>query len=501
MNKTIINRLLVNRNNNHLFKRTYSSVGNKIPRDPKYAVINSKDIDYFRSILKDPNQILTDKDDVDPFNCDWMKKFKGNSQLVVKPKTTEQVSKILSYCNEKKIAVVPQGGNTGLVGGSVPVHDEIILSLANMSKVESFDPITGVVTVQAGCILENIENYLVPLGYTVPIDLGAKGSCQIGGNASTNAGGIRLLRYGSLHGSILGVEAVLADGTVLDCLSTLRKDNTGYDLKQLFIGSEGTLGVITKLSFITPPKPTSVNVALFSCHSFDRVQQVLIRAKKQLGDILSAFEFMDRPCIDLVLKHQAGTREPFDDSTPFYVLMETSGFNEVHDGEKLSSFLESIMGDELIVDGSVATDSKNMTSFWKLRETITESLGKEGATYKYDLSLPIDQFYQLVAVMREKLDGKALVYGFGHVGDGNLHLNISTPNQSYSKDMLDMIEPFVYEYTSKHRGSISAEHGIGAMKSQHLHFSKSDPAIHLMKSIKHAMDPNNILNPYKVLPQ
>ncbi|KYQ89289.1 putative actin interacting protein [Tieghemostelium lacteum] len=466
----------------------------------KYNKLNDKDIEEFKSILNNEETLLIrDKDDLVSFNSDWMKKYKGNSQLLLKPRNTEQVSSILRYCNERKLALVPQGGNTGLVGGSVPYDDEIILSMSLMNKINDFDPVTGVVTCEAGVILQQLEDYLEPLGYTVPFDLGAKGSCQLGGNISTNAGGIRLLRYGSLHGNVLGLEAVLANGTVLNLNSTLRKDNTGYDLKQLFIGSEGTLGVITKVSLITPPKPTSVNVALLACDSFSSVKKLLIQAKTKLGDILSAFEFMDRGCIDLVLRHQP-LQEPFSEKPKFYILLETSGFNETHDQEKLNEFLEYIMEQGLTVDGTVATDSKNQSTIWKFRETITESLGKEGAVYKYDLSLPIDQFYELVEVMRLRLGSKANVVGFGHVGDANLHLNISTPNQKYSKEMINLIEPFVYEYTSKHNGSISAEHGIGLMKKDHLHYSKTSSSIQLMKLLKNSMDPNHILNPNKVLP-
>eukprot|EP01132_Coremiostelium_polycephalum_P003754 gene3754-4674_t len=507
-----MNKLITNIFNKTICKRSsllFSSTASRyystatttttIKRNPNFSIINENDIKYFQELIGE-TQVLTDKDEVSSYSIDWMRKYKGTGSIVLKPKSTEHVSKILSYCNDKKLAVVPQGGNTGMVGGSVPVFDEIVLSLSNLNSIEQFDPITGVVTCQSGCVLESIDQYLEPLGYTVPIDLGAKGSCQIGGNASTNAGGIRLLRYGSLHGNILGIEAVLANGTIIDCLSTLRKDNTGYDLKQLFIGSEGTLGVITKLSFIAPPKPTSVNVTLLTCNEFEKVKKILVIAKQKLGDILSAFEFMDRNCIDLVLEHQSSAKEPFDNKSPFYILLETSGFNENHDHEKIGQFLESIMSNDLIIDGSIATDSKNISGFWKLRESITESLGKAGAVYKYDLSLPIDEFYNIVDVMRTRLEGKANVVGFGHVGDGNLHLNISTPNKPYSKEMFDLIEPYVYEYTSKHRGSISAEHGIGLMKPDHLHYSKSDSSIQLMKVIKNSMDPNNILNPYKVLP-
>ncbi|EFA85427.1 Putative actin interacting protein [Heterostelium album PN500] len=474
----------------------------KVKRDDRFSYLNKDDISVFKKIMNDESGVITDADDLVGYNHDWMNKYHGNSQLVLRPKSTEQVSQILKYCNERRLAVVPQGGNTGLVGGSVPVHDEIVLSLQSMNKIHEFDSVTGVLTCDAGCILESLEQYLEPRGFTVPLDLGAKGSCQIGGNAATNAGGIRLLRYGSMHANVMGVEAVLADGTIVDCLSTLRKDNTGYDLKQLFIGSEGTLGVITKLAILTPAKPTSVHVALLSCDSFDEVKKLLIEAKKQLGDILSAFEFMDRSCIDVVLEHQPQAREPFDSKFKFYVLLEVSGFNEQHDNEKLNSYLEDVISRKMVADGTFASDSKSIAEFWKLRETITESLGKAGAVYKYDLSLPMDQFYNIVEVMKERLAGKnnSMVCGFGHVGDGNLHLNISTPKQKYNKEFLGLIEPFVYEFTSKHNGSISAEHGIGAMKTEQLHHSKTNSAIQLMRSIKQTMDPNGILNPYKVLP-
>ncbi|EGG13922.1 Putative actin interacting protein [Cavenderia fasciculata] len=501
LQKNSINRLTINTINSikqsssssyHTTSKDEVVSMSNIKRNDEFSTLTNQDIKHFKDILggDDSSRMITDKDELEGFNQDWMKKYKGNSSLVLKPKTTDQVSKILSYCNQKKLAIVPQGGNTGLVGGSVPLFDEIILSLTNMNQIESFDDVTGVVTCQSGCVLETLESYLNAKGFTVPLDLGAKGSCHIGGNAATNAGGIRLLRYGSMHSNVLGIEAVLADGTIMDCNSTLRKDNTGYDLKHLFIGSEGTLGVITKISIITPPKPTSVNVALLACNDFNQIKQILIKAKKQLGDILSAFEFMDRPCIDYVLDHQSTAKEPFDKKSPFYVLIETSGFHEQHDAEKLNAFLENIMSEDLVLDGSLATDTKNISQFWKLRETITESLGKAGAVYKYDLSLPIDTFYSIVEVMREKLKDKAVVTGFGHVGDGNLHLNISTPKQKYSKEFLSNIEPFVYEYTSQQKGSISAEHGIGYMKTGQLHFSKSPASIQLMKLIKNSMDPN-----------
>lgn len=261
-----------------------------------------------------------------------MGKYRGDSSLVLKPRTVNQVSQILSYCNERRIAVVPQGGNTGLVGGSVPVFDELILSLSNLNKIRSFDPISGILVADAGVVLENADNFLAKNGYIFPLDLGAKGSCHVGGVVATNAGGLRLLRYGSLHGTVLGVEAVLPDGTVVNSLSKLRKDNTGYDIKQLFIGSEGTLGVITGVSILCPPRPTTVNVAFLGLDSYENVQRVFTEAKKGLSEILSAFECMDDLSQDLVEKHTQLMR-PLAKEYPFYVLIETSGSNKEHDNQ------------------------------------------------------------------------------------------------------------------------------------------------------------------------
>eukprot|EP00002_Diphylleia_rotans_P038212 TRINITY_DN866_c0_g1_i9.p1 TRINITY_DN866_c0_g1~~TRINITY_DN866_c0_g1_i9.p1 ORF type:complete len:261 (+),score=42.83 TRINITY_DN866_c0_g1_i9:73-855(+) len=231
------------------------SMGTAVPERRNFAKITEQDIAAFKNMLSSPSSVIQDKDILESMNQDWMNKFKGSSKLALRPRSADEVSKILRYCNEKKLAVVPQGGNTGLVGGSVPVHDEVILSMSLMNSVLSFDPVSGILKAQAGCILGQLEDYLRPKGYTMPLDLGAKGSCQIGGNLATNAGGIRYLRYGSLHGNCVGLEAVLPDGRILSDMSALRKDNTGYDLKQLFIGSEGTIGVITSVALAVPRRP------------------------------------------------------------------------------------------------------------------------------------------------------------------------------------------------------------------------------------------------------
>ncbi|KAK3739848.1 hypothetical protein QZH41_009093 [Actinostola sp. cb2023] len=421
---------------------------------------------------------------------------RGQSQVLLKPKTADEVSKILKHCNNRRLSVAPQGGNTGLVGGSVPVFDEIILSLSNMNTIIELDEVSGILTCESGCILENVDNFLAEKGFVMPLDLGAKGSCHIGGNISTNAGGIRLLRYGSLHGSVLGLEVVLADGTIVDCLSKMRKDNTGYDLKQLFIGSEGTLGVITKAAILVPSRPRSIHVAFLACDTFESVLQTFKVAKAMLGETLSACEFIDDLSMTLVQRN-LGLHNPTSQS-PFYMLIEISGSNASHDEEKLNEFLEKVMSDGSVQNGTVATSMTKIREIWKVRECIAESLKKEGYSYKYDLSLPITKLYDLVPHMRKRLSDKATnVLGYGHLGDGNLHFNVTS--KEHSEEVINAIEPYVYEWTARYNGSISAEHGLGFKKAPFIHLSKTKEAVDMMKQLKTLFDPNGILNPYKTI--
>lgn len=478
--------------------RSFATTAPKVERDPSFSTLNSEDIKHFKEILGEKNAI-TDEDRLSIANVDWMGKYRGSSKLLLLPRSTDEVAQVLKYCNVRRLAVVPQGGNTGLVGGSVPVFDEVIINLGSMNSIISLDKVSGILVCEAGCILENLDTFLGNEGFVMPLDLGAKGSCQIGGNVSTNAGGLRFVRYGSLHGNILGLEVVQANGTVLDMLGTLRKDNTGYDLKQLFIGSEGSLGIITKVSILTPPRLASTNLAFLACNDYNGCQKLLLEAKSKLGEVLSAFEFLDNQAMNMVMTHLEGVRNPLPPVVHnFYVLIETTGSNEAHDKEKLEAFLLHSMESGLISDGVVAQDINQASSFWRIREGITEALQKAGAVYKYDFSLPVDKMYNLVEEMRIRLGQTAQVVGYGHLGDANLHLNISTP--VYDDSVLAQIEPFVYEWSSNHRGSISAEHGLGLMKANKIHYSKSPETVQLMTSIKKLMDPNGILNPYKVIP-
>ena len=412
----------------------------------------------------------------------------------------------------------------------MPVFDEVVLSTTNMSRILSIDAAAGVAVAQAGVVLEALDTALAEHGLCVPLDLGAKGSCQLGGNVSTNAGGLRLLRYGSLHGSVLGLEVVLPDGRVLDLLRTLRKDNTGFDLRQLFIGAEGALGVVTAVSLLAPPRPTSVQVAFLAVASFEAVLATLARARASLGEVLSAAEFLDRASLELCVAKLDGARDPLPDTRgAHYMVVETSGSNAAHDREKLDAFLEAALEAGDVLDGTVAADGAQAKALWRLREGVTEALVKSGAVYKYDVSMPQHRMYELVDAMRARLPD-ALVVGYGHVGDGNLHLSaslraacaphsaslraasdshdaaahaltpadVSTP--AHDPGVLARIEPFVYEWTRDARGSISAEHGLGLMKAAAIGYSKSPEAIAIMRQLKQVFDPQGILNPHKVLP-
>ena len=474
-----------------------------LQRNPRFKKLDANDVKHFRSLLGSESAVIDGVtqdagEDLEGYNSDWMRKYRGQARLVLRPESTEQVSQVLKYCNEEMIAVNPQGGNTGLVGGSVPVFDEVVLSLGRMNKIRSFDDVSGIFVADAGVILEVADDYLAERGYIFPLDLGAKGSCQIGGNVATNAGGLRLLRYGSLHGNVLGLEAVLPDGTVLEDLGKLRKNNTGYDLKQLFIGGEGTIGVVTAVSIVCPQRSPAVNVAYFGLESYEKAQQAFKEAKKLLGEILSAFEMMDGQSQQLYSK-VSGQKLPLEGEYPFYCLVETSGSNTDHDSEKLNHFLEHVMGEEIVSDGVVAENETQVQSLWACREGVSEASQHFGGVYKYDLSIPLAQLYDIIPATRERMEEAGLisesdeskpvldVIGYGHMGDSNLHLNVAT--RRYDKRVEEALEPFVYEWVKEREGSISAEHGLGLAKKEFIGYSRSENMVKLMRQIKGLYDP------------
>ncbi|KAI8985124.1 hypothetical protein BDB01DRAFT_788990 [Pilobolus umbonatus] len=480
-------------------------------RNHNYGNVSTRDVDFFRTVVGENNviyDITNDSNDMLPYNTDWFKLYRGYSSLCLFPTTTKQISEILKHCNQNELAVVPQGGNTGVSGGAVPVHDEIVINLSKMNKIRHFDSISGSVIVDAGVILENLDRYLEERNFTVPLDLGAKGSCQIGGNVSTNAGGLRLMKFGNLHGNVLGLEVVLPNGQILNTLSGLRKDNTGYDLKQLFIGAEGTLGIVTAVSLVTPRKPKSVNVAMLALDSFEAVQNAFIAAKDDLSEILSAFEFWDVDSVDVVKSEmKQDSSYPINGRYPFYVLLETQGSKQDHDQEKLDLYLNNLMELGIAQDGVIAQDAKQMTSLWSWREKIPEAVAKYGTAVTYDFSMEVPLLYKMVEDAREYFKGKNALgvektytnlLGFGHVGDGNLHLmaNLNGPGNRGKKDL----DEFVFDWAIKHKSSISAEHGIGISKVNYMNRVKTDEELRLMRLIKKAIDPSAIMNPYKVIP-
>lgn len=319
-----------------------------------------------------------------------------------------------------RIAIVPQGGNTSLVGGSVPVFDEVILSTSLMNKIISFNETSGTLICQAGCVLENLNSFLNDYGYMMPLDLGAKGSCQIGGNIATAAGGLRFLRYKSLHANVLGLEVVCADGTIVDNVKQVRKDNTGYHLNQLFIGSEGTLGVITTVCLQVPVKPKSINVVLLGVTDFDSVKKMYLLARQRLGHIISAIEFFDQGSLDLVLQHVPDVVYPLQEKYQMYVLIETHGNDPNFDETALNKFFEEVFEKGIAQDGTLAFDESKEKQLWKLREEISMAIKQAGGGYKYDISIPQEKMYEIVEIMKKRLEGEpdVKVVGFGHLGDG-----------------------------------------------------------------------------------
>lgn len=479
-------------------------------RSQTYSILSDKDCNFFENILG-KNRCINDTNQLETFNEDWLKSCKGSSKLALLPKNTLELSEILKYCYERNLAICPQGGNTGLVGGSVPVFDEIIISTKLMNKIIKLDEESSILSCQSGCILQNLDDYVSQKANLImPLDLGAKGSCHIGGNVSTNAGGLRLLRYGSLKGNVLGLEVVLSNGEILNSMNVpLRKDNTGFDTKQIFIGSEGQLGFITGVSILCPPRPKAANLILVACNgnSFKNVLQVFKTAKMELNEILSAFEFMDRESMRAV-KENSNLDNPFSkdvsEKCEFYCLAETHSSDEESALKKIEKFYSKLAEKDLGLDCIVAENKTQFNYIWSLRERIAESLTKDGHNYKYDISLPINKMYDLVIDIRQRFiqndaqnDFRRCI-GYGHLGDSNLHLNVTSPK--YNDKIFELLEPFLYEWTKENNGSISAEHGLGLKKKNYIYYSKTKTNVEYMKRIKKLFDPKFLLNPYKTLP-
>lgn len=418
---------------------------------------------------------------------------------LVRPANTEQVAQVLRWCHTNWVAVVTQGGLTGLVHGADAGPADVILSLERMRDIESIDPVQRTATVQAGVPLQTLQEAADAHGLSFPLDLGARGTATLGGNAATNAGGNRVIRYGMMRDMVLGLEVVLADGTVVSSMNQLIKNNAGYDLKQLFIGSEGTLGVITRLVLRLREKPLSTNMAFVALDSFEAVTKFLKHMDRSLGGSLSAFEIMWQSFYQLVTTAPAKGQPPLLQDFPFYVLVESQGANRELDRQRFDESMEAALEAGLICDAAIAQSDADCHAFWELRDDVGQVL-IGGVPVVFDISLPISEMASYTNTLRDALSaaiGEHKLWILGHLGDGNLHVVVQVKPQDY-KALRPKIEALVYEPLAAFRGSVSAEHGIGLEKKAYLGVSRSETEIALMRRLKAALDPLGILNPGKM---
>ena len=468
----------------------------------------SKDvIAQFAEIVGEAN-VLTGDADTAPYLKEWRGRWTGKTAAVVRPGSTGEVSAILKLASKTKTAIVPQGGNTGLVGGQIPDMSgkQVILSTTRLNHIRDIDPAGNTITVEAGVVLQDIQEAAEEHGRLFPLSLGAQGSCQIGGNLSTNAGGTGALAHGVARDLCIGLEVVLPTGEVLDSLNRLKKDNTGYDLRNLFIGAEGTLGVITAAVLKLFPKPAGRATAFLAVPSPEEALGLFDRARSAAGNGLTAFELMARIGVEFTTRHIPDVRDPLDRHHPWYVLMEiSSGQSEDDARATLEAVLEHGMEHGLVTDGAIAESFQQRADFWRLRESMSESQIPEGGSIKHDISVPVDSVPAFLAEADRAvlaIEPGSRICAFGHLGDGNIHYNISQPvgaDKAVFMTLIEVITPAVHKIVRDYGGSISAEHGIGQMKRDELAEVKNPVALDLMRRIKKDFDPKGIMNPGKVI--
>ncbi len=452
-------------------------------------------------------QVLTEGD-LSAYELDWRKRYRGHASAVVRPGSTEEVAAVVKACSTRGTGIVTQGGNTGLVGASVPDDSgaQVLLSMTRLNRIRELDAENLTLTLDAGCILQNAQQTAAEAGLLFPLSLAAEGSCTIGGNLATNAGGTQVLRYGNARDLCLGLEVVTAQGEVWHGLGGLRKDNTGYDLRDLFIGSEGTLGVITAATLKLYPQPAAVSTALATLPSLEAAVGFLQLAQARLGPGLTGFEVMARYALGLVRTHFPQLAQPLP-AAPWTVLLEQSDSeSETHAQALFEALLESALEQGLITNAAVATSSLQSKAMWQLRESIPLAQSVEGLNIKHDIALPVSAIAGFVADTDAALlcafPGVRLV-NFGHLGDGNLHYNVQAPEgvdgQAFLHAHEAAVNTLVYDALAVYGGSISAEHGIGALKRDELARRKSPVALKMMRAIKLALDPQNLMNPGRLL--
>jgi len=449
--------------------------------------------------------VLTRPQDTAPYFSDWRRQYRADAECVLRPASTAEVAELVRQCATEGVALVPQGGNTGLCGGSVPTgaRREVVLSLARMNRIRELDALNDTITAEAGCVLAAIQQAADGAGRLFPLSLAAEGSCMIGGNLSTNAGGVNVLRYGNAREQVLGLEVVLPDGAIWNGLRALRKDNTGYDLKQLFIGAEGTLGVITAAVLKLYPKPTASATAWIAVRSPARAVELLALLRERLGERLTAFELVSRACLEAVMAHAPGTHDPLGTAYPWYVLAQLADSGE---HAALRALAEVALLDcaerEALADVALASSASQSLALWKIRETIPEA---QFTNVKHDVSVPVSKVPELIeraSVALEAAFPGAKIYAFGHIGDGNVHYNVGMRDVAATAALMarrEEVNRVVYDVVDALGGSISAEHGLGQLKREEIRRHKDPLELALMRALKSALDPQGLMNPGKVL--
>jgi FAD/FMN-containing dehydrogenase len=444
----------------------------------------------------------------EPYLVDWRGQYHGKAAAVVKPADTREVARVVELLAARRVAMVPQGGNTSLCGASVPDGSgtQVVINLSRMNRVRAVDTDNNTMTVEAGCVLASLQQEADRHDRLFPLSLGAEGSCEIGGNLSTNAGGTAVLRYGNTRELVLGLEVVLPDGRVWDGLRGLRKDNTGYDLKHLFVGAEGTLGIVTAAVVKLFPKPRSQATAFVAVESPAAAVALLGRLRQACGERITGYELIARVCVDLVLAHMPGTRDPLAERHPWYVLIELSD-SAAGEGVKrlLQESLEEAAGEGLLRDAALAGSEAQRAALWKLREDVSEAQKQDGPSIKHDVSVPVSRVPRFIeqadAALAKRFPGIRIV-AFGHVGDGNIHYNCGKAERQAAEAFFDeapQVNRVVYDIVTSLGGSISAEHGLGALKREEIRRYKGALELELMARIKAALDPHGLMNPGKVL--
>ncbi len=444
-------------------------------------------------------------EDAAPYLADQRGLYRGQAALVVRPSTVHEVSEIVKLCAAARIPIVPQGGNTGLVGGAVAGENELLLNLGRLNRIRSVDPLNNTLTAEAGCVLADIQTAADEADRLFPLTMASEGSCQIGGVLSTNAGGTAVLRYGTARDLVLGLEVVLADGRVLDVMTGLRKDNTGYDLKQLFLGAEGTLGIITAAVLKLFPKPREIATAFVALRDLDAAPELLARARAVSNDSVIAFELLSGFALSLVLRHIPGAANPLSGRFDQLALIEMATTDaDAGLGERFERLLGAALSEGLIRDAAVALNETQRQAFWRLRESLPEAQKREGASIKHDVAVPVSAVPAFIARATEavELEMKGIrVVAFGHAGDGNIHFNLTKPEEVEDAVFLARWMHFnriVHDIVRQFGGTISAEHGIGRLKREELARTASPLEIEVMRRLKATLDPLGLLNPGKI---